>query len=147
MDSHLPSPAKLLNRQRFQTTIPSKIRESQPDSDNIREWLDAKSTMRKAYHDQHSKKLAPLFEGQPIAWFDHSKNQWFPGKVLKKLDHDSYLIKTQMGGIYRRTRKDIRERHLPFTPRSEGEKQSEVSLRPHYMKDFGRQNVQTTPPV
>lgn len=140
VDAHLPSPAELLNRRRYRTTIPSKIRDTQPESDNIRDRLDEKGERQKAYNDQHARPLAPLYVGQSIAWYDRGKNLWFPGKIIKKLDHNSYYIRTQIGGVLRRTRRDLRERQLAFK-----ERESELSLRPHWMKNCGQTYVQKPP--
>ena len=112
IDAHLASPSELLNRRKLRTTIPSKISNTDPSADQARTRLDEKADKAKAGADQHARNLAPLYAGQPVAWYNTQRSLWFPATVVRKVQHNSYLIKTNEGAIYRRTRRHLRERHI-----------------------------------
>ena len=126
VDAHLPSPAEMLYQRKVRTTIPGKIRDTNPSSQEIRSRLEEKALQQKEYKDRSAKPLAPLYAGQPVAWYCTIKRIWIPAKVLKKLPNDSYLIQSQDGTQYRRTRQHLKERGV----RAPRDVEDETQLRP-----------------
>ena len=70
INSKLPSPAELLYQCRLRTTIPAKICNSDPSAMQVCEQIDTHSDAAKAQADKHSKSLAPMYAGQPVATYD-----------------------------------------------------------------------------
>ena len=70
INSKLPSPAELLYQCRLRTTIPAKIRNSDPSAMQVHEQIDTWSEAVKSQADKCSKTLAPMYAGQPIATYD-----------------------------------------------------------------------------
>ena len=70
IDSKLPSPAELLYQCRLRTTILAKIQNSDTSAMQVCEQIDTCSKAAKSQADKHSKTLAPLYAGQPVATYD-----------------------------------------------------------------------------
>ena len=103
----LPSPAELLYQWQLRTTIPSKICNSDPSAIQVCEQIDTCSDAAKAQADKHSKTLAPLYAGQPVAMYDSLRKIWVPATVIHVLPWNSYQVHTSNGSTYCRM-----QRHL-----------------------------------
>ena len=68
--SKLPSPAELLYQCQLRITIPAKIYNSDPSAMQVHEQIDTCSESAKAQADKHSKSLACMYAGQPVATYD-----------------------------------------------------------------------------
>ena len=54
----------------------------------------------KAQADKHSKSLAPMYAGQPVATYDTLHKIWVPATVIHILPWSSYLVCTSNGSTY-----------------------------------------------
>ena len=70
MNTKLPSPAELLYQCQPRTTIPANICNSNPSAIHIHEQIDTQPEYAKTQADKHSKTLAPLYVGQPVATYN-----------------------------------------------------------------------------
>ena len=100
IDSKLPSPAELLYQCQLRTTIPAKICNSHPSAMQVCEQIDTCSEAVKSQVDNHSKTLAPLYAGQPVATYDTLRKVWVPATVICILPQSSYLVCTSNGSTY-----------------------------------------------
>ena len=53
--------------------------------------------------DKHSKILAPLYTGQPVAVYDTLRKIWVPATVIHVLPWNSYQVHTSNGSTYHHT--------------------------------------------
>ena len=109
INSKLPSPAELLYQCQLRTTIPAKICNSNPSALQVHEQIDTCSEAVKSQADKHSKTLAPLYAGQPVATYDTFQKLWVPATVICILPWSSYLICTSNGSIYCHMQRHLRE--------------------------------------
>ena len=100
INSKLPSPAELLYQCQIRTTIPAKIRNSDPSAIHVCEQIDIHSKPAKAQADKCSKTLVPLYAGQPVATYDTLQKIWVPATVIHILPWSSYLVHTSNGSTY-----------------------------------------------
>ncbi|XP_014668373.1 PREDICTED: uncharacterized protein K02A2.6-like [Priapulus caudatus] len=119
VDSHLPSPAEMLNNRKMRANLPTKIPNRATERDMIMQRLQDRQVLQKQYHDQKSGgSLAPLTPGQFVRIQEESTSKWQPAVVTEKLTAPrSYEIKTTNGSTLRRNRRHIRETpeqfHIP----------------------------------
>ena len=109
IDSKLPSPAELLYQCWLRTTIPAKICNSNPSAMQVHEQIDACSKVAKSQADKHSKTLAPLYAGQPVATYDTLRKIWVPATVICIFPWNSYLVCTSNGSTYCGMQRHLRE--------------------------------------
>ena len=109
IDSKLPSPAELLYQCRLRTTIPAKICNSNPSAMQVHEQIDTHSEAVKSQADKHSKSLAPMYAGQPVATYDTLRKIWVPATVICILPWSSYLVHTSNGSTYHCMWRHLRE--------------------------------------
>ena len=77
INSKLPFPAELLYQCQLRTTILAKICNSDPSALQVCEQIDTHSKAVKSQADKHSKTLAPMYAGQPVATYDSLQWFWF----------------------------------------------------------------------
>ena len=109
IDSKLPSPAELLYQCQLRTTILAKICNSNPSAMQVREQINTHSEAAKSQADKHSKTLAPLYAGQPVATYDTLQKIWVPATVICVLPWSSYLVCTSNGSTYCCTQRHLHE--------------------------------------
>ena len=113
VDSHLKSPAELLNGRKYKTTLPTAQRSfhTGTDRDHIRESLQQRKENQAKYYNQTARPQQPqLQDGQPVRMYDHKKGTWEPATVQQRAKEPrSYIVKrTDNDTVYRRTRSDLR---------------------------------------
>ena len=109
INSKLPSPAELLYQRRLRTTILAKICNSNPSAMQVREQIDTHSESAKAQADKHSKSLAPMYAGQPVATYNTLQKIWVPATVIRILPWSSYVVCTSNGSTYHHMWRHLRE--------------------------------------
>ena len=112
VDAHLTSPAQILFLCKLKTRLPTQPGNTDPCAEEHQGWLDEKADQAKANHDCRARIQLPLFTGQTISILDPSRNIWIPGTVMRKLHHQSYIVKTTAGAVYRCTRKHLHEKQV-----------------------------------
>ena len=100
INSKLPSPAELLYQCQLRTTIPAKICNSDLSAMQVHEQIDTHSEAAKSQADKHSKTLAPLYAGQPVATYNTLWKLWVPATVIHILPWSSYLVCISNGSTY-----------------------------------------------
>ena len=111
VSSKVPRPAELLLQRRIKDTLPSKIHNKDPESDDFKEQLQIRQKTQKEYHDRQARELPPLIPGQTVTYQDVNTGNWFPAMAITKAPEPrSYLIKTTGGHILHRNRVHIREK-------------------------------------
>ena len=127
VDSHLPSPAELLNARRFKANLPIRVRNDARDRVDVQNRLIARQLTQKKYFDQKAgNDLPELRVGQPVIIRHESKGLWQPANVSKvRSEPRSYEVETLDGKTLRRNRVHIRtdmrpevvrEKHVHFDP-------------------------------
>ena len=66
----------------------------------VGEQIDTRSESAKAQADKHSKSLAPMYAGQPVATYDTLRKIWVPATVICILPWSSCLVHTSNGSTY-----------------------------------------------
>ena len=118
IDSHLPSPAELLQGRRVRGNLPMRSRPSR-DQDDTHRRLTERQGNQKAYYDRNTVELTPLSPGQPIRVQHPQTGRWRPATVLDtRPEPRSYNIRTDDGAVYRRNRRQLRGLS-PSPPRAE----------------------------
>ena len=108
IDSHLPSPAEILQGRRVRGNLPVKtwLRRDQID---VLPRLEERQTTQKAYHDRHATELSKLSPGQPIRVQHPQSGRWEPATIVdQRPEPRSYTIRANNGAIYRRNRRHLR---------------------------------------
>ena len=100
INTKLPSPAELLYQCQLRTTIPAKICNSNPSATHVHEQINTCSKSAKSQADKHSKTLASLYAGQPVAMYDTLWKIWVPTTVICILPWNSYQVHTSNGSSY-----------------------------------------------
>ena len=111
LDSNLPSPAELLNRRKYRTTMPSVNHSSSAATNSdIRNQLESRQQTSKGYYDQHTREKSELLANQSVWVRNNETRRWEPAYVIKKADTPrSYIVQRCPGGVpLRRNRQHIR---------------------------------------
>ena len=132
IDSKLPSPTELLYQHRLRTTIPAKICNSNPSAMQVCEQIDTCSESDKAQADKHSKSLAPMHAGQPVATYDTLQKIWVPATVIRILPWSSYLVCTSNGSTYRRMQRHLHECSVKAADTVPSGTPATLQERPHF---------------
>ena len=112
IDAHLRSPAEMLYQRTLRTTVPQRMRHTDPHAEAEREHLDHRAHQSAAHHDRRGcRQKPPLFAGQTVSVLNDARTLWLPATIVRAADHGSYIIQVIGGGQYRRARDHIRERH------------------------------------
>jgi hypothetical protein len=109
LDSHLPSPAELLNGRKLRTRVPTVIHKPK-DSSFIKKRLVEKQKIAAEIYDRTAVTKTDLNEGQNVRVYNKDRKAWEPATVLQKAQTPrSYVIQREMGGIpLRRNRQHLK---------------------------------------
>ena len=114
LDSHISSPAELLNNRKYRTTMPS-INNGvlSGDNDNIRAQLENRQQKSKKHYDKHTTEKEELHDNQPVRVRNQETRLWEPANVIQKAGTPrSYFVQRCAGGVpLRRNRQHIRPAH------------------------------------
>nr|XP_008111816.1 PREDICTED: uncharacterized protein LOC103279281 isoform X1 [Anolis carolinensis] len=80
---------------------------------NVRQDLQRAQERQKHFYDRTARPLKPLREGD-LVWMqsNNCKERWLPAVVIEKCKQPrSYLIKNQDGRVYRRNRRQLKQRN------------------------------------
>ena len=99
IDSHLPSPAEMLNARKYKSNLPVIIRNEHWSKDEIRRRLAERQEMLRLNHDKRAMQpLAPLIPGQDVRVRDTQTDTWQPAKVISTdVQPRSYNVLTPTG--------------------------------------------------
>ena len=82
-DSHVPSPAQMLNARKYKSNLPVIIKNKHWLRDEIGRRLTDMQDIQRANHDRRATRpLAPLLPGQDIRVRDTQTYTWQPAKVV-----------------------------------------------------------------
>ena len=83
IDSHVPSPAEMLNARKYKSNLPVIIRNEHGSRDEIRRRLAERQESQRLNHDKRAMQpLAPLIPGQDVRVRDTQTDTWQPAKVI-----------------------------------------------------------------
>ena len=103
-------------QRRERDTLPSKIRNSDPVQEDIRQQLTSRQPEQNDYHNRSVKELPPLIPGQRALYQDLQSGRWAPATVVTRApEPGSYVIQTDSGQTMRRNRVHLRGRILGTT--------------------------------
>ena len=111
IDSHLPSPAEMLNARKYKSNLPVIIRNEHWPRDEIRRRLAERQEIQRLNHDKRAMQpLASLIPGQDVRVRDTQTDTWQPAKVISIDVHPrSYNVLTPTSNVLRRNRRHLRE--------------------------------------
>ena len=78
-----------------------------PDLVKINNHVKLNHTLQKKYYDTGTKHLKPLNHNETVRIQDHINKTWKPAVVVQKHDQRSYLVRTEDGAEYRRSRRHV----------------------------------------
>ena len=113
------SPSQLLmcrNLRSILPTVESKLKPQIPDEVKVKENIQGQKDLQKKYHDIGSRELSDLKVGSHVRIQDQNNNSWKPAVVLKKHSNRSYIVKSSIGGTYRRNRRHLIHSSEPLQP-------------------------------
>ncbi|GFO29370.1 hypothetical protein PoB_005587500 [Plakobranchus ocellatus] len=114
LDTYLPSPAEIILGRKIQGTLPSRIRDTNPKSADIKQRLIDRQHTQKHYYETHTKELPVLQVNSRVTVQDTTTGRWSPAKVINHCgDPRSYIVQTDSGQILRRNRLHLRETQVP----------------------------------
>ena len=103
-------------QRRERDTFPSKIRNSDPVQEDIRQQFTSRQPEQKDYHNRSVKELPPLIPGQRALYKDLQSSRWAPATVVTRApEPGSYVIQTKSGQTMHRNRVHLRGRILGTT--------------------------------
>jgi hypothetical protein len=110
LDSHLPSPAELLNGRKFRTTLPSMNQNASTTDTQVREHFESRQAMSKGYYDQHTRQKDELSQNQPVRVYNKDSRTWDPATITEFADTPrSYIVQRGAGGRpLRRNRQHVK---------------------------------------
>ena len=110
IDSHLPSPAEMLNARKYKSNLPVIIRNEHWSKDEIRRRLAERQEIQRLNHDKRAMQpLAPLIPGQDVRVRNTQTDTWQPAKVISTdVQPRSYNVLTPTGNVLRRNRRHLR---------------------------------------
>ena len=114
LDSHVPSPAELLNGRKYRTTMPIIDTNVAPiDNNKVRFQLEQRQQKSKQQYDKHTKEKIELDDNQPVRIRNQETRRWEPANVITKAGTPrSYIVQRCSGGIpLRRNRQQLRPTH------------------------------------
>ena len=110
--AHLPFPAQLLFQCKLKTRLLTQPGNTDPCAEDHQGRLSEKPDQAKDNHDWWARILLPLFAGQSLSILDLAKGIWIAGTVIRKLCHNSDLVKTTARAVYQHTRKHLWDRQV-----------------------------------
>ncbi|XP_037075849.1 uncharacterized protein K02A2.6-like, partial [Pollicipes pollicipes] len=81
IDSHLPSPAEILQGRKVRGNLPMKTRPRSEQADVLPRLVERQTT-QKACHDRHATELSTLSPGQPIRVQHPQSGRWEPATIV-----------------------------------------------------------------
>ena len=99
------------------------------------EQIDTRSDAAKAQADKHSKSLAPMYAGQPVATYDTLRKIWVPATVICILPQSSYLVCTSNGSTYCHTWRHLRECSVKADDTVPSGTPATLQARPHFLAE------------
>ena len=112
VSAKIPSPAQMLMGRRIKSTIISKVENSLPEKEEIRNQLIQRQQAQKMHFDRHALKhdLPPLYSGQQVRVQHPTSGCWEPAVIKCTTDDPrSYIVQQANGQVIRRNRQHIRE--------------------------------------
>ena len=109
------SPAQLLQGRQFRSVLPTTAQQMLPQytsTNKVKDLITKSHDNQKKFHDQGSKPAPPIKEGEYVR-FQKDDKAWKPAIILDELDHNSYLVKSADGKVYRRNRRHILKTQEP----------------------------------
>ena len=82
------------------------------NTNKVKDLITKSHDNQKKFHDQGSKPAQPIKEGEYVR-FQKDDKAWKPAIILDELDHNSYLVKSADGKVYRRNRRHIHKTQEP----------------------------------
>ena len=142
VDSHLTSPAEMLNADKYKSKLPVIIRNEHWSRDEIRRRLAERQEIQRINHDKRGMlPLAPLIPGQDVRERDTQTDTWQPAKVISTDVHPrSYNVWTPTGNVLRCNRRHLRE----MTERHTFQQDNDDDTRPDDL--MRRDDIQVVPP-
>ncbi|GFO45202.1 hypothetical protein PoB_007170700 [Plakobranchus ocellatus] len=105
--------SEILFGRRIQGTLPSRIRDTNPKSADIKQRLIDRQNTQKHYYDTHTKEL-PVLQVNKRVTVQDTTGSWSPATVINHSgDPRSYIVQTDSGQILRRNRLHLRETQVP----------------------------------
>lgn len=114
------SPSQLLMSRNMRTKIPCLSERLQPkviDPNLIQSKLNFRQNQQVKYYNRSARPLPALFEGEHILW--RKDRVWVPAKVIKCFNDNSFLVRDERGGTFRRNRVFLRKTLIAFNERVE----------------------------
>ena len=101
LDSHIPSPAELLNNRKYRTTMPLiNNNPSSNSNDNIRAQLELRQQKAKQQYDKNTVEKPELSDRQPVRVRNRETKRWEPAHVVKRAGTPrSYIVQRCAGGV------------------------------------------------
>ena len=120
LDSNLPSPAELLNKRKYRTTLPSLV-EVRPGTQEVRSRMRGKQDRAAMYYNRGTTDKPALTPGQPVRLLNKDTGAWEPAHVNRLAGTPrSYFVDRKGGGQeIRRNRLHLRttaEESFPYCP-------------------------------
>ena len=119
LSARLTSPAELLGTHQYKGLQPSlhaRLFTKSTVAESNEEELISRKGIEKANHDRSAHDLPILQVGCIVTYFDHVSKTWQVGKIAQRTHDQAYLIKTEVGRLISRNRRDICRSHLTFVP-------------------------------
>jgi hypothetical protein len=109
LDSHLPSPAELLNGRKFRTTVPMIVSDS-PGSHVVQQRLKLKQKLGAEIYNRGTRNKPDLTPGDACRLYNKDTRIWEPATVTEYADTPrSYIVQRTRGGIpLRRNRQHLK---------------------------------------
>ena len=107
-------------RRRLQSTLPSRLRNTAPDAEDMQEALNNWANKSKANHERTAgPERAPFYAGQDVSVWDPQRCLWVPAKIIHCTADQAYQIKTLAGSQYTCTRDHLKAHHTAAHQTSE----------------------------
>ena len=111
IDSHLASPAQLMNQRKMKSNLPTKVQNLAPNREATQEALERHQTSQKEYFDcRAGTDLRPLQPGQQVWVLDEAgwSHTWEPAIVSTTCSEPrSYEVVTETENIMKQNRRHI----------------------------------------
>ena len=133
VDSHLSSPAEMLNADKYKSKLPVIIRNEHWSIVEIRRRLAERQEIQCLNHDKRGMlPLAPLIPGQDVRVRYTQTDTWQPAKVISTDVHPrSYNVLTPTGNVLRCNRRHPRE----MTERHAFQQDNDDDTRPATLRE------------
>lgn len=110
------SPVQRLYGRRTRTLLPTTNKFLKPKiATHVKKEMTVRKNKQKQYYDRNTKPLNDLEKGDIVRIRSQGReNEWKKGIVEEKVNINSYNVKTEDGGIYRRNRRHLRSSKEQF---------------------------------